>query len=219
MTTVFLDYDGTLHESIHVYAPAFRLAYGQLERAGLVDARTFSDAEIARWLGYPAQDMWATFQPQLSAAQREAASRTVREEMARLVRDGKARLYPGALAALEKLRAQGARLVFLSNCSRPYMDAHRQAFALDCYFDAFYCIADYPVASKVELYRIAARQYPGAHIMAGDRFHDFEVARAFGLPFIGCRYGYGAPDELTGADILIDDVAALPEAAARLSAK
>lgn len=216
--TLFLDYDGTLHESLHVYAPAFRLAYADLVRQGLAPEQSITDAQIGRWLGYTAQEMWTTFLPHLHEAQWKAASKTVGAEMLRLTQQGSARLYPGALDTLAQLKATGYQLVFLSNCSRPYMDAHRQAFQLDRFFSAFFCIADYPVTAKTELYQIAAQERPGTHIIIGDRFHDLAVAQQFGLPAIGCRYGYGEQNELNAASIAIDTVAELPAAVAQILA-
>lgn len=216
--TLFLDYDGTLHESLHVYAPAFRLAYADLVRQGLAPEQSITDAQIGRWLGYTAQEMWTTFLPHLHEAQWKAASKTVGAEMLRLTQQSSARLYPGALDTLAQLKATGYQLVFLSNCSRPYMDAHRQAFQLDRFFSAFFCIADYPVTAKTELYQIAAQERPGTHIIIGDRFHDLAVAQQFGLPAIGCRYGYGEQNELNAASIAIDTVAELPAAVAQILA-
>ena len=216
MTTLFLDYDGTLHQSLHIYAPAFRLAYSQLVQQGLAPERSFSDEWIGQWLGYTARDMWTSFLPHLSEQQWRKASQIVGTEMLRLTQNGVAKLYPAALDTLATLKTSGYQLVFLSNCSRPYLDAHRQAFALDQYFDAFYCIADYPVTDKVQLYQIAAAQFPGQHIIIGDRFHDLAVAQTFHLPFIGCRYGYGTSNELDAADYHIKAVTELIAAVTKI---
>lgn len=210
--TLFLDYDGTLHESLYVYAPAFRKAYASLVVQNLVEEQSFTDVQIGHWLGYPARDMWTAFQPQLSDEQWKAASQIVKEEMIRLSCNGTARLYPGALDSLRRLKDAGYNLIFLSNCSHAYMEAHNNTFHLSSYFDKFFCIGDYPVPSKAALYQLVAAELPGTHIMIGDRFHDLEVAQHFHLPFIGCRYGYGNTGELDAATICIDSVQDLPDA-------
>lgn len=208
--TLFLDYDGTLHESLHIYAPAFRHAYQFLVAQQLAPDRTFTDAEIGRWLGYTARDMWQTFLPQLAPQHQAAASRIVGAEMLRLIQQGQARLYPHAIEILQQLRQQQVTLVFLSNCSRPYLDAHRQYFLLDRYFSAFYCIADYPVTAKWQLYQQIQSQHSGLHIMVGDRQQDMDVAQHAQIPAIGCRYGYGTESEYTNATCTIDDIRQLP---------
>ena len=50
--TVFFDYDGTLHDSMRLYGPAFRRVYAALVAEGWAEPRAFSDKEIASWLGY-----------------------------------------------------------------------------------------------------------------------------------------------------------------------
>jgi phosphoglycolate phosphatase len=217
--TLFLDYDGTLHESLYVYAPAFRLAYADLVRQGLAPEQQIDDAQIGHWLGYTAQEMWTTFLPHLAEAQWKAASQMVGAEMLRLTQTGKAQLYDHALDTLTQLKAQGYQLVFLSNCSHPYMEAHRQAFQLDRFFSAFYCIADYPVMTKAALYQLVAPAHPGKHIIIGDRFHDLAVAKQFQLPSIGCRYGYSTDGELNDATCIIDAITELPNAVEQIIEK
>lgn len=39
--------------------------------------------------------------------------------------------------------------------------------------------------------------------MVGDRYYDREAARAAGVPFVGCSYGY-APGEVAGADAVAE---------------
>ena len=128
--TVFFDYDGTLHDSMHLYGPAFRRAYAALVTDGWAAPRTFSDEEIASWLGYSPAAMWASFMPELPEAIWQRASAAIGEEMRRLLAAGAGRLYPGAKAMLESLREEGCTLVFLSNCSGAYRDEHLAAFGL-----------------------------------------------------------------------------------------
>ena len=66
MKNLIFDYDGTLHETMRIYGPAFRKNYENLVSRGLAPAREFSDAEISGWLGFTAADMWNRFAPQLS---------------------------------------------------------------------------------------------------------------------------------------------------------
>ena len=54
MKNLIFDYDGTLHETMRIYGPAFRKNYENLVSRGLAPAREFSDAEISGWLGFTA---------------------------------------------------------------------------------------------------------------------------------------------------------------------
>ena len=63
MINLIFDYDGTLHNSIKIYAPAFRSAYASLLERDLAVPKEFSDQEIAYWLGFTAEEMWRGFHP------------------------------------------------------------------------------------------------------------------------------------------------------------
>ncbi len=210
--TLFLDYDGTLHDCIRIYAPAFRKVYQELIAAGIAQPAAFSDQALSRWLGLSVKEMWDDFMPELPQARKEFYGMRIGAEMFRLTSTGHAALYPGAADTLRKLKAQGYRLVFLSNCQRSYLETHRSAFHLTQYFSDFFCAEDFPGDSKWEIYRTVSSHFPGQHVIIGDRKQDMEIAQRFGLPSIGCTYGYGAPGELDSASLLISDVVALESA-------
>ena len=167
--TVFFDYDGTLHDSMHLYGPAFRRAYAALVTDGWAAPRTFSDEEIASWLGYSPAAMWASFMPELPEAIWQRASAAIGEEMRRLLAAGAGRLYPGAKAMLESLREEGCTLVFLSNCSGSYRDEHLAAFGLGGLFTGAWCAEDFEGLEKWQIYRQICARYPKPHLMVGDR--------------------------------------------------
>ena len=210
--TLFFDYDGTLHDCIRIYAPAFRRVYPELVTAGFAAPRTFSDPELSQWLGLSVSDMWNRFMPELPQERKDYYGSRIGDEMLRLINGGLAALYPGTDETLEFLRSRGCRMVFLSNCLHSYMEAHRRVFQLDRYFDAFLCAEDFPGNSKPEIYKAVRSQFPGRHVVIGDRRQDQEVALQFGLPYIGCSYGYSAPGELAGASLLIPQVTCLKTA-------
>lgn len=206
---LIFDYDGTLHDSIQIYAPAFRKSYRALVKMGYVPEKQFTDMEISRWLGFSAQEMWQLFMPELPQKLREECSQMIGDEMVRLTQKNKALLYSGALTILERLSAEHS-LILLSNCKRRYMEVHRHCFELDKYFDDFYCAEEYHFIPKWKiLQQIWTHSDRSKGIVIGDRWQDMEAAQKNGLPAVGCAYGYGSRDELAGAAKIVNDCAAL----------
>ena len=111
-TILILDYDGTLHDSMGIYEPAFRTAVSELEEKGWLEHRDYSAAEIRHWIGFSAGDMWKSFQPDFTSRQRETGSSRIGALMTEAIRAGRARLYPGTEETLEILAASYDLLLY-----------------------------------------------------------------------------------------------------------
>ena len=209
MTLVF-DWDGTLHDTLHLYGRAFRCAYEELVRLGYAPPRIYSDREVSIYLGMNAVDMWNAFMPELPQAVRQAASERIGSEMVKLIRQGEAVLYDGVPAILDELTAQGHTLVFLSNCKHAYQQAHRAYFGLDRWFSGYFCCEDYGNRPKEEIFPSIAAHFAGRYMVIGDRASDFRVARIHGLSSIGCGYGFGTREELAMADVVVETCKEIP---------
>lgn len=204
MILVF-DFDGTLHNTAHLYGCAFRKAYAWLVMEGQAPEREYTDEELTKWLGVSAPDMWHSFMPQLEDRVWREASSIIGQEMIRQIGQGNALLYPGITEALDQLKAEGYIMVLLSNCRHGYMEAHRLYFGLDRWFAAYFCAEDYDFRPKEDIYlEIAAAYANESSIIIGDRDSDFQVGLKHGLPVIGCSYGFGTADELALCTRVID---------------
>jgi phosphoglycolate phosphatase len=204
MTNLVFDLDGTLHDTIRIYAPAFRKAYQYLTEKGFAESREWTDKEISRWLGYNSRDMWNMFMPGLPDIEKDTCSQIIGSEMLRAIKAGEAQLYEGVTQLLQELKADGYRLVLLSNCKTSYMNECIKCFVLEQYFSAFYCTEQFDYAPKDEIFKEIVNDYPGQFIIIGDRETDLQIAKRYGLPFIGCSYGYGDPMELREADYIAE---------------
>ena len=107
MVRVLLDYDGTLHDCLKIYAPAFQRAYQTLVDGGFRPPKDWRPQELAGWLGMSPKDMWAEFAPDLPEKLREQCSQIIFQEMLRRTAEGGAELYPGVPALLERLKNEG----------------------------------------------------------------------------------------------------------------
>lgn len=197
--TVFLDYDGTLHDSMAIYAPAFRKAYDYLVSNGLAEKRTWTNLEISKWLGYNPKDMWDTFMPDLEASEKQIASQIIGSEMNALIDRGAPVLYEGALETLEYLKNKGYTLVFISNCKMAYMENHNRLFKLDQYFDAMICSEMFDFIPKHQILAQIMHRFPQEMVIVGDRIHDIESGTLNNIHAIACAYGFGHPAEFEKA--------------------
>ena len=211
MKNLIFDYDGTLHETMRIYGPAFRKNYENLVSRGLAPAREFSDAEISGWLGFTAADMWNRFAPQLSDEEKAACSRRIQDEMARLIENGTAELYPGVTELMDRFREEGYTILLLSNCKTGYLERHRKRFDLDRWFHGYYWSEGYGWKTKTEILKLLIKEHPGPSVMIGDRILDMKCAADCGIPSVGCAYGYAAsPEEFASAACIAESPEDLP---------
>lgn len=209
--TLFFDYDGCLHNSLKIYAPAFRAAQDFLVARGLATPRDWPDCEIQRWIGLPPTDMWQRFRPDLPPDIARQASQIITNHMLQAVQNGRAALYPHAEKVLQTLAAQGHVLVLVSHCKIAYLSAHSQHFHLDRSFKQLVASENFDYQDKATILAQLTPLYPGPYAMIGDRASDISAGRANHMLTIGCTYGYAAPGELDQADIRISAIAELPE--------
>lgn len=204
--TIFFDYDGTLHDSIKIYAPAFQKAYDYLVKEGFAENKKWSDKEISYWLGFNPQEMWSTFMPNLSDKIRHQCSNMIGEEMSLQIEKGKPVLYEGALEMLQYLKSKGYHLVFISNCKTYYKECHCNLFQLDRYFESLVCSEEYNFISKDEILSMIKPKYPEEMVIVGDRKQDIEAGKNNNIYTIGCTYGYALNGELEDANLLIHSI-------------
>ncbi len=219
MTNLIFDYDGTIHNTMKTYVPAFRNTCRWLSDGGYIRPEEYTDRQISYWLGFNSTDMWEQFHPELDCEIREKARIMLGNDMAERVDKGEGSLFEHAEEVLSALKNQGYRLIFLSNCRIHYMERHKRVFGLDRFFDAFYCCEEFDFIPKYEIFRKIKSHHDGEFIVIGDRFHDIETAVKNNLKAVGCGYGYGSPEELAEADIIVNNILDIPDAVKILSSK
>ena len=207
--TLIFDFDGTLHDTIHVYFSAFLKGYQYLVDEDMAQPRTFTPKEVSIWLGYNSDDMWKTFMPDCPEAFQNKAKSIIGDEMRLLLESGNGVLYEGAHDVLTGLVERGYKLVFLSNCSELYMNTAIKVFGLDRYFHQFVCSGQYGQMPKSEILSAIKHSLDPEMAIIGDRFHDMEAGIQNGITTVGCAYGYGDISELKRADRIIHSLSAL----------
>ena len=138
------------------------------------------------------------------------------------------RPFPGAVAALERLRAAGARLAVCTNKSERLTHLLPRALEIDHYFAAVAGRDTHGVSKPDPRHLVAAIEGaggdPGRAIMVGDSIVDIQAAQGARVPSILVSFGYcPPPPEGPRPDAVIDHFDMLEERALpllkRLTAK
>lgn len=120
--------------------------------------------------------------------------------------------YPGIPELLERLSADGHRLVVAT--SKPETTAREvlEKFQLADYFSEI-CGADMEgqrdTKDAVIAYLLSRLPAQEQRVMVGDTIFDIEGARLHGIPTVAVTWGYGEPADLTQAEALASDPEAL----------
>ncbi|MFN8547297.1 MAG: HAD family hydrolase [Candidatus Eisenbacteria bacterium] len=206
---ICFDNDGTLFLSHEVANPAIQEAYVDYCRRHGLDLPAPSDEEICRLTGLPGLEFFVrllpeSLRPRAAEFRAECVELEARDVLAR------GRLYPGAEDLLVQLRARGRRLALVTNGGDRYIGAVAERVEYARLLDRIYHHGKDGLTSKQAMIESARRDLGGERaLMVGDRSSDLEGARGAGVPFIGCLYGYGAPEELEGADHVVRSVSEL----------
>ena len=133
------------------------------------------------------------------------------------------RPFPGAVAALDDLRAAGATLAVCTNKPTDLSVALLKALGLDGYFVAVVGPDAAGAAKPDPRHLIAAIEHACGRrdfaVMVGDSAADADAARAAGVGLVLVSFGYSEVAARTlGPDVLIDAFDELPAACAHLLA-
>lgn len=202
---VFLDLDGTLTDPFEGIVQSVIYALNKLGKPA-------PDAQDLAWvIGPPLVDSFA----QLGVADPDLAVTYYRERFA-TIGLYENRVYAGIPEALAHLQAEGHQMCLATSKPEVFARKITAHFGLDTYLGA-QCGASLDRSRNT---KTAVLQYAldltgadaGRAVMVGDRHHDFEAARALGLPAVAVTWGYGAAAEYDLADISCAAPADLPAA-------
>lgn len=208
---ILFDLDGTLTDSRPGIVACLRHA---LERIG-VEAP--ADADFQRYIGPPLRNTFAELlQAEHDAACVAAAIDAYRERFSAAGMFENS-VYDSIPAALDELRARGARLFVATSKPRVFAQRILEHFALADCFEAIYgSELDGSLCEKAELIAhvlAASRLRPDETMMIGDRHHDIVGAVRNGIRPTGVLWGYGSETELrnAGATILLSAPSQIPK--------
>lgn len=204
------DYDGTIHDTLRIYEPAFCKCVEHLQNAGFLDEVCISSEKMCKWLGMNAKDMWLDFQPGFSEELREMGSAYIGKYMEKQVLEHKARWYEGAEETLDILKQMGYKMIILSNSKKRGGEVHFKEFKMNRWFEKWYDCESFDWKPKSEIIKEIQTIYNKEIIVIGDRKSDIDAASTIKAVSIGCLYGYGGEEELKNATYIINSVKDIP---------
>ena len=192
------DVDGTLVDSQANIVAAMTEAW---ERLGL--GVPTSEA-VRRIIGLSLLEACATLLPQASAATHRAVAEAFKEAFRglRLQPDGGEPLFPGALAALAELEAEGWLLGLATGKSRRGVESMIEEHKLERRFVTIQTADDNPGKPDPTMLLRAAAEVGaelGHVVMIGDTVYDMLMANAARVAALGVSWGYHSLDDLRGA--------------------
>ena len=128
------------------------------------------------------------------------------------------RVYDGIEDLLKSLKNAGKRIVLATSKPEKFALIILEHFGLKKYFDFVAgALMSNSRTKKDEVIAYALENIGNydlsTTIMVGDRLHDVEGAKKFGIDTVGVTFGYGSKEELNdaGAKIIVDTVEALKD--------
>ncbi|MBI5450981.1 MAG: phosphoglycolate phosphatase [Gammaproteobacteria bacterium] len=125
------------------------------------------------------------------------------------------RPFPGVVAGLDYLQAQGCKLGCVTNKPALFTEPLLEQLGLRHYFEIVVSGDTLPQKKPHPAPLLHAAQHfgiaPAAALMVGDSMHDVEAARAAGFQVVGVTYGYNHGHDIREAhpDAVIDALSQL----------
>lgn len=207
--SIVFDFDGTLHNTMKIYQPAFASGVELLQEKGFAKDFSPTASNIKKFLGEKPDFAYNQIAKDAPRELIEKAMHKVGTGMEDYM-DTVGKLYPGTIEVLEKLY-ENYDLYILSNCRIRYLEKALDAYNIRKYFKDYYTGEAFKYIPKEDILRGERKHMKEGIIFVGDRYHDIMAAVDNEIPSVFARYGFGAEEEGKEADYKIDDITELVE--------
>mgnify|MGYP005855591117 CR=1 FL=1 len=204
---LIFDLDGTIFKTESIVLKAYRQTFHDLARMGFYHGAIPSDAEFLSTLGKIIPEIWAQLLPGASPEIKSKAAELMGNHEEKLLKSGEGMLFHGVDQTLTALKNRGCLLYVASNGTQHYIETVAYYTGIKNLFSGLYSSGGRKTKNKTELVKILLEENEISSknaVIIGDRFHDVAAGKELGLKVIGCKFGYGALEELKEADIIID---------------
>lgn len=151
--------------------------------------------------------VWEALLPNHSKEEREQTDAYFLQRLIENIRSGKGALYPNVTEVFSFLKSNHCSIYIASNGLTEYLKAIVSYYSLDNWVTETCSIEQIDSLNKSELVQNMIKKYSITNAaVVGDRLSDILAAKDNGLMAIGCNFDFAREDELSQADIVIDDL-------------
>ena len=211
---VILDLDGTLYSSTATTLGAVERAVRDFNDKHGSDVAVPTNERVLGAVGSTREQYAARVFPELPETDRGEMNDLIWHWERELVDGGKGCLFPGAVDMLEAVSGDDCLLAVATNAGTGYMHHILDYFDIRKYFSEMRCAGAEGTTDKGELITTILTNLavlPRQAVMVGDRYTDIDGARSTGTWAVGCTWGFGSKDELSGAHKFAGSFAELTE--------
>lgn len=203
--SIIFDFDGTLHDTIKIYYPAFSEGVKILKEHGYAKDFELSEENVKRFLGEKPNFAYDLLAKDADEDFKIEVMTHVGQKMDENIRNKIGKLYDGTEEVLEIL-SKTYDLYILSNCRESYLDQALDIYGIKKYFKKYYAAETFDFIPKDEIIKKERKNLKEEIIFVGDRHHDMAAAHKNNLRSIFCTYGFGPEDEGKDAKYKIDSI-------------
>ena len=204
--SLIFDMDGTLFQTDKILEISLEDAFNYLRSLNEWDRET-PIGKYREIMGVPLTKVWEALLPNHSNEVRKQMDAYFLERLIENIRSGKGALYPNAKEVFSHLAENNCSIYIASNGLTEYLTAIVNYYNLDDWVTETFSIQQIESLNKSDLVKIIVEKYGITNgAVVGDRLSDINAAKDNGLVAIGCNFDFAREDELSQADIVIDDL-------------
>jgi phosphoglycolate phosphatase-like HAD superfamily hydrolase len=217
MTLSFIfDMDGTLFQTDKILELALDDTFNHLRSLQLWNTSTPIE-QYRKIMGVPLPKVWETLLPTHTMEVREQMDAYFLERLIENIKSGKGALYPHVKEVFSYLKEKNCSVFIASNGLKEYLKAIVTYYQLDQWVTETCSIQQIKSLNKSDLVQSIVQKYDISHAaVVGDRLSDIMAAKDNGLVSIGCNFDFAQEEELSQADLVIDDLIELKEIVPKL---
>lgn len=205
VNSIIFDFDGTLHNTLKIYYPAFSSGVEFLREHGFARDFELSEKNVSKFLGEKPNFAYDLIAKGADEKLKREVMALVGKKMDENIKNGLGELYEGTIKVLEEL-SEDYDLYILSNCRESYLDTALDVYGIKKYFKKYFAAETYAFIPKNEIIKKERNNIREEIIFVGDRHHDMEAARINNIRSIFCTYGFGSYEEGKDANYKISSI-------------